>query len=450
MDPEFDISTKKIIDKLVQTPDDLAGTFYIEKKKSFFSSEVTNYSPYLLLNNDKLICVLLSKCMGRIVNIKKIFDNKLRTRYEFEEPNVGTLELETVIANNLEILAMNEAYTDLKKLREFQAPMEWCLFQTDNLFSEGIVYLSSDTYTNNLLISIFLGNAYSSLPVQAGMRGVLRILNSTVYNRPEARWGLNLYERTATISEFIQDVKNYYFLESRNTAGFSEPENRRRVFTERFIIDMFTQLLVNLQFLQHNYQLIHGNLYVNNICMRKDPVRIEYSTIRHTSELTFKIRNFEVASMNLRVPNRTIRLFNSNEYARSYFTLFPFKPVIAKDLDEPYYQIEDFINLQVLAKVRHMGIPYYLSFDTISMIVSLMLIPEVYYAVMSNPILKNVIWDSLWHPKDQSDMFNKITAKMLAGVNTFDVVLEVLRGSWIKCKLTDQLVLALSREYLHS
>jgi len=370
---------------------------------------------------------------------------------------LGTMELESIKIDTLEISSSDDAYTNLQLLKRYQEPMDKCLFQTDYILNEGnIVYLSSDQYTNNLLISIFLNEIYSKLPISSGMKGIVNLMDSTVYNRDKnksERVGVNVYERTSNLDEFISDVKNFNFFENKDINNFGEPTYRKRIFNEKFIIDMFTQLLVNLQFLQKNYQFIHGNLYVDNIAIRKDKINIEYSTIRHTSDLIFKIRDFSVASMNIKrssidSPN-IIRLFNSNEYAKGYFKLFPFKPVIDNSLDEPYYLIEDFLNVQILAKIRHLGIPYYLSFDTITLVISLMLVPEIYYAVMSNNILKNVIWDSLWHPKDQSNVFNKLTNKMLEGINNFDVIIDILKGTWIKCKLTDQLVLSLSREYLH-
>lgn len=449
-----------IINKLISNPDDLVGTFYIEKGKNFFNRDITNYSPYFLLNNSKLTCILEGVCDGNIINTKRVYKNKLRIRYEFNT-SFDTFELETIKIPILEIISSYEPYTNLQILKEYQSPMNMCLFKTDNILDpNNTIYISSDEYTNNLLISIFINEIYTKLPPNSGMKGTLKLIDTTIYNKSKSnkgekveRVGLNLYQRTSNLDEFMSDIKNFYFLENRDVSDFSKQIYRKKIFTESFIIDIFTQLLVNLQFLQKNYQFTHGNLFVDNICISKEPIKIEYSTIRHTSELTFRIRNFSYSSMNLkRYPGENpnlIRLFNSDDYAKGYFMIFPFKPIIDKSLDEPYYLIEDFINLQTLAKIRHLGIPYYSSFDTISIIVSLLLVPEIYYGVMTNPILKNVIWDSLWHPKDQSMIFTKITNKMSEGINSYEVVLDILRGTWIKCKLTDELVLSLSREYLH-
>ena len=250
----------------------------------------------------------------------------------------------------------------------------------------------------------------------------------------------------------MNDEKNFYFLEQRTVTEFNEPVKRKRIFTPKFVIDLFSQVLTNLQFLQKNYQLIHGNLYYNSIRIKREPIKLEYSTMRHTSELTFKIFNFKYASMNIMRPNdQLLKFFNGSTAAKGYLRIFPFKPVIDSSLDESYYQIDDFTSAQSLVKIRHLGIQYYLSFDTITLVVSLLLIPEIYYAIMENPNLRMTLWDSLWHSRDHSRIYTRITEAMLKGTTGFGYadVVNLLKDVWLKCDLTDRLVYLLSAEYLH-
>ncbi|HLX53294.1 MAG TPA: hypothetical protein VKR58_05110, partial [Aquella sp.] len=222
------------------------------------------------------------------------------------------------------------------------------------------------------------------------------------------------------------------------------------IFTMKFVVDLFSQLLTNLQFLQKEYQLIHGNLHFGNIRVKLEPIRMAYSTMRHSSNLTFKIFDFRYASMNIMRPSdQLLRIFNGNIAAKGYLNALPFKPVIDSSLDETYYQITDFLTVQTLAQVRHLGIQYYLSFDTITLIISLLLIPEIYYAIMENLALKMILWDALWHPRDHTKMYTRVTEAMLKGENNYSVIINLLKDVWIKCELTNRLVYLLSDERLH-
>lgn len=428
-----------IVKSLVHNPTNFVLTLYTEKKKGIFSPLVDTYSPYLALNDQRLICLLDSSCEV-VSTSEKIRDNLYRITSGVSSPKI----LQVININSLDVASSDEPYTDLEKLKEYQQPMNKCLFSN---IIDPTIYISSDEYTNNLLISSTLGVIYKNIPEKAGMRGIVNLVGSTIYTENGKRRGINLYENYEPFEDYLLDEHNFYLFENKNIAGFSQKENRKRVLSFGFIIDLFSQLLVNLQMLQSNYNFNHGNLTKKSIVIQKAPIDIEYSTIRHKSNITFQIKDFRYSSIGLKRPLGAARLFNSNEYSRAHFHLFPFKPVIDQSLDESYYQIDDFFDIISISKIRHLGIQFYSSFDTITLILSLLTIPEIYYSVFSNNILKNIVWDILWHPQDESIMFERIS-KIVGSPTEFSDIVGLLRGRWIRCNLTDLLVTSLSRKYM--
>ena len=176
---DFRDTALKVIDAVISNPDNTAGTFYSEKKVKFFSNEVINYSPYIPLNNQKLICITTATC-GK--DSKQLTKSKDREVYITEDPTVGTVELEAIRIDDLYIESSDEPYTDLKVLRDYALAMSRCNFSVSETSESR--YLSSDIYTNNLLILIFINHIYDRLPAVAGMKGVIKLYNSTIYNQP--------------------------------------------------------------------------------------------------------------------------------------------------------------------------------------------------------------------------------------------------------------------------
>jgi len=240
----------------------------------------------------------------------------------------------------------------------------------------------------------------------------------------------------------MSDIKNFNHLENIDYTEFGERTVRMRVFTKKFIVDLFLQVLVNLQMLQSKFSFNHGNLTVDKMLISDQPTDINFNIIRYKSDLSFKIYDFRYSSMNINTPkNGLVRIFNSNKYAEKYFGLLPFKPVIDQSFNQAYYSIDHILDIQILAKIRHLGIPFYSSFDTITFILSVLTVPQIFYSIISDPSLKAGIWDVLWHPKDESDIFRELNRvnQELSDVD-YSKVINLLKGKWIKCDITDLLI----------
>lgn len=409
----------RLVNSLINETSSFVNTFYIEKSTGFLKSSKL-YSSYVTINNTKLIDLFIQK-----------------------NPNLEVME-----NVDPEISMSNTPNTNLRDLLKYQKEMKACLFV--GTFEQRI-YVRSDEYTNNLIINYLISYIYDHIPLSANIRGSITLYDSTIYESSSGLIGLNLYEEGVPLMKYLEDIRNFNWYHNIDifipkTRGTS----RMRVLTADFVLDLFKQVLVNLQLLQSKYSFNHGELTRDKIIVTNNPVMINYSTIRHISKLTFKISDFRYSSLNLSLPGgKNIRVHGTNKYAETYLSVFPFRPTIDRSLNESYYILDDLLNIQMLANIRYLGTQFYSSFDTMTLLLSLLMLPQVYYEVFTNPLLKSIIWGTMWHPKDESLAFEQLTKIVLdpQAEGSYDDILNLLRSKWIKCKLTDDLVINLSRSY---
>ena len=436
------IKRNNLIMELLDNPYNFINILYTQKSK-LFSRYVEIYSPYIKINDNGLICLINNSCTNGITS-SKIMSTEERQIYYVESLDSV---LQVMRINDLGSFIDNKPYVSISSLVSYEEQMNKCLFK--DVKSEKL-YIVSDEYTNNVLISYFLSYIYEGIPLEAGMKGVLFMHDTTIYNSTDQILGINLYENVISLNNFLYDERSFYIYQNVDYNDFGERTTRMRVLSRNFILDLFKQLLINLMLLQTKYSFIHGNLKSGVIAIKKERVDIKYLTLRHTSDITFKITDFRHASMTINVDkqhgndNNTLRLFNSNSYAKKYHYLFPFKPIIEQSLGESYYLLDNILNVQLLNEIRHLGIEFYSSFDTVTLILSLLLKPTIFYSIISDPILKSAIWDNLWHPKDASLIYNELFKLHDTDIiNEYDTVLSLLKGKWLKCNLTKILMDAL-------
>ena len=208
------------------------------------------------------------------------------------------------------------------------------------------------------------------------------------------------------------------------------------------IIDIFKQLIANLEFLHQQVEFNHGDLKANNILIQSTSSRGSYKGLTWNSNFTLKIADFGKSSLTIVDDSgQRVRLFNYSSSSETYLSVFPFYPAIDVQFSEPYYLIDTNTNLSTLARLRHMGIPYYFSFDSYTFVISMLLIPEIFFPVMSNKTLRQVIWDNLWFQDDYSLAWNRVyTAIQQGKANSYSVILDILNGLKLKCQANNILL----------
>src|SRR5206468_1708001 len=147
-----------------------------------------------------LICLLDESCRPLGLLVEKI-DIKSNI-YKITLSGARKMILQSVNINTLGIMTSEEPYTSLEILKEYEQSMNRCLFGD---IQSSTIYIASDEYTNNMLISSTLNVVYKYLPEISGMKGILNLLDTTIYSFEGKRKGLNLYEEYITLNDFMKD-----------------------------------------------------------------------------------------------------------------------------------------------------------------------------------------------------------------------------------------------------
>lgn len=113
--------------------------------------------------------------------------------------------------------------------------------------------------------------------------------------------------------------------------------------------------------------------------------------------------------------------------------------------DEPYYQIETISP----SEAHFRGLPFFNSFDTYTLLISLVLIPAFGIPILSDSRLRRCLWEPLWFLPDLHVMENRVisTYRQELSKQNFDKILSLLRGVRLKCRITEHLLNAIFREF---
>ena len=186
----------------------------------------------------------------------------------------------------------------------------------------------------------------------------------------------------------------------------------------------------------------HGDLKIENILVANQSTSFSYENMTHSSNITFKLSDFERSSMTLDRGKKAtaIRMYNRNPRLAATLKVFAFDPKINKQFGELYYQVEANLDATSYARIRHMGVPYYSSWDTYTFIVSLLSLPQVFFPVFTDPTLKRILFDDMFFAEDTTRIYNGIFKAVRSGNTlTMDQILKLLRNSKLKCEATETL-----------
>ncbi len=333
------------------------------------------------------------------------------------------------------VVYSEEPPTSIKEISKYMTVMKTCLY--GNL---QMSYLGTDDITNETLISFILEDLYSRYPnIGLGTGGIINHIGATICSKGYN--GINLMEMAdlGTLRS-LASVSKY-----TEIADFSDGVRafRRKVFTVSTMKSIIGQVVANLDFLQSTVDFNHGDLKVDNILVKSGDISIRYKDLYLDSRFTVKIADFGKSSLTVDHGER-VRLFNRSLAASKYLWVAPFRPYIGSIGKETYYVVDSYITAQIYAQSRHMGIPFYLSFDTYTFMVSLLSIPEAYYAMFTNEDLMK-IWLTMFFRDDIPKVSNRLRRAMKKG--TFSIVdaIKVLKGIRLKCKGTSKILRAVSR-----
>jgi hypothetical protein len=266
-----------------------------------------------------------------------------------------------------------------------------------NIKFSKIRYIASDEFTNETLIAY----ALNYVALQASLPPLfVRHYQGAICSNSETKetYGLNIMEncdlghldKLQENPYYNKDEREYQINDiGRNIIGY--------LVDADIIFQILTQLTIGLYILQSYTGFVSGDLKAGNVFIKSDPIDTEYMGIKLKASFTCKIADYGKSSCMLPLLNGTsIRFYNDSTLANVYLKIHPFEPDISKSDGEYYYTIGNLLVSQIYTRTRHMGIPFYRSFDYYTVLVSMLTHPAFYYMFFANGKLRSVFWDPIW------------------------------------------------------
>ncbi len=307
-DTDYDLvklqkSINGIIRKLFTDPAGFAATFWTTQKKGIFRRRIETFSPYFKTNEVSLCCLIGKTsvpeeqwpqvCVLRVPNVTEV---KAGPRGQvLKVPDGRTYALKVARISNLSIQYSDKPPTSLKNVKAKEEKLLAC----SNIDVDNLVYLGSDAFTNDMLISYLLDFYYNSKLNTGGLGGYLKVYEGNVCDSKSSQHGVLLTEyvefqsidkwansSTAVEAGVLELVTRPFGITEEEVASFS-------VFTTPVILDIVKQVIANLKFLQDKLQFNHGDLKIENILVNNQSTSIAYNKMRYSSKITFKLSDFE-------------------------------------------------------------------------------------------------------------------------------------------------------------
>lgn len=317
-----------------------------------------------------------------------------------------------------------------------------------------IRYLACDEFTNETLIAYTLNYLLSKTKLPALF---VRHYQGLICSNDSEIFGLNIIENCdmGSLDRLADDEKFAPYVFNYETSDMGKVSILPLV-NEEIVKQILSQLVVGLHILQRNFGFISGDLKAANVLVKSEPIDTEYMKIKLKAPFTCKIADYGKSSCMIRRTNGTaLRFYNDNTLANAYLKVHPFAPDISEENGVFYYTIGKFFTSQIYTRTRHMGIPFYQSFDYYTILVSTLMIPSFYYMFFASEKLRKIFWDPIWVKStaqsvipfvswgsvsdDADEVFKRIRQYVLEGKGrSITDAVNVLKGIKLKCSaLTD-------------
>jgi len=309
------------------------------------------------------------------------------------------------------------------------------------------VYIGCDEFTNEILNAYALSYIFNAnnFPIESFAR---HTGSAICHDNKNNLIGVNEieYSKYGSLNNITE---NRDFDQFRSQFSFytrNKEEKKLYGIESVHILSIVRHVYSTLDFLQKEGNFNHGDLKVGNIVLDSAPAKGKYGNINLDAPFTTKLIDFGKSSVTVKSSGkRSIRFYSETKIANVYLMLTTFEPQIFERFGESYYVLDDTLNATIYAKSRHLGLPFYMTWDMYTFMVSLFLIPEIYYRVFTNPDLIRRLWEPLWFPDEGSEMYKKIGRAIVNETKpSYDNIVSMLKGFKLKCALMDRFEQSLS------
>lgn len=456
--PFYERVTSTITDVTRFNIENFVNVFYTIKE-SKIHGYTKIFSPYLPIDLPEMFCILEAVKQDLIIEKAQVCKISNVISHEIKQKNSTTehYKLNTSSGETyaIKIRKLSNVFIEFEtnlpgesQLADKIESLSKCGYPNikDNYF------IKSDRFTNEFLIGVFLNYFYKNhIPPGSGLNGYAKHYVGTILNYPEERFGLELMDYyPSTLSKVFNEVNFVVFTEQISNVNERGPYNIIIPYTN-ILINIFSQVLCNLHFLETNFYFFHGNLILDNIGVDlTKPTKLNYTinsgsnmTIQLDSHFSIYMLDFSTSSIsfsnNYYGENKIIKIYpaSSSKVVSAYANVFPFTPKIEESNGTNVFIIDNLLDVTLLNDARNSGLNFPSAFDVYVFMVSALLNPSIFYRIFSNIELKTKLWDVLWIDKEHIDAYKRIYNFITTSANPSRIedVLSILKGKRIKCNI---------------
>lgn len=306
-------------------------------------------------------------------------------------------------------------------------------------------YIGVDTFGAEILNAANVNEAFDSVA------SMPKLYNKIVSYSLCGRAGLMLMELAdmSDMATFLtelpkSDIEMYEVSIEKKTSTF--PGIKRAI-----ILPLIKQVVSAIDFLQKKIEFIHSELLVNNVLVSSEGCTGTYLGINLKGGFIARIADYAHSSSSLLLEGTTDKARIFNEYRVTRFLpitpsyeLSPKKERVCELRvgsgsvcnDVFWWEIPSSFGLKTSLITQHSGMPFYRSYDLYTFLISLMLCPKFYYAIMGDVELYNALWTQLWLPKELNRV-NKLIQNNKGEKISLSLVLDIMAGLFLRCNALD-------------
>lgn len=332
--------------------------------------------------------------------------------------------------------------------------IQGCIGSTD---LSKLKYLASDEFTNESLIGAVLSSSgynflvrhYWSTHCEKNAYSTKRI------RKDEKKIGINAMEYCdmGNLVDLSEDYQMSGYWQTYEAEYRGETTLVSLVKPE-YVMEIFKQLLVGLYELQYSFQFTSGDLKPANVFLKSEPVSGTYYGMPIECPFTVKIGDYGKASLSLPLFDGTVlRLYSESYYADKYLVVDPFSIKESSTSDGvKYYKLDSSFTSIIYVRSRHMGLPFYQSYDFYTLVIGLMMIPSYHHIILGTDYLRQLIWDPLWlSEKEANGVLVRVQKKMDKRVDrsklSFGDAVSILKGVRLRCDVITHVIRLITVSY---
>jgi len=283
--------------------------------------------------------------------------------------------------------------------------------------------ISADIFTNSVICSYLITDLYQStgLP-KYGLDGNLityqAFVNGGVGYKITTNQRLSLYN-------FVKKQKNLTTMKVYSGSNnFLVNCVNLSILTSTLI-----QTFTNLKYLKNKLDFKSNRCSIDNWFIIKQPVNIKAYNIHHKFQFMILLGMFDFSEIKYKSPKLRINLYQQDEVNE----ILNFE-----DKDNGYYILKPWTSIQINTKTRN-NIP--LDWDGVLFLVSMMIVPEIYYAIVSNSYLFDLLITKTFHPNEVDRLMSGIKNCVERRIESnYEKALNLATGIRFKIGMIDRIV----------